>query len=605
MPRDASFRWGGSEYSTVGGVVSLHSARKGSVLAAGSADGMVRVWDHASQALLWECATGATDPGLPRHVVLSPDGRLLAACTLDTLLVWRLSPHERRLGPADAIFLATGWFPDACFASDGKAVWWLDSSGGVRRAGLVPWAKAEDVNFPGVAAARTLALSPDGTRLALGGRSGEVLLFDPAGKKLLRRFGPGHDGAVHSIGFTPEGHVFTGSADGTARTWSTATGRELLRLGGHVRGCQSITVSPSGRLIVTGDRRGEVRAWDARTGKLLATTTPCPSGVTGLAFVLGSDEVAVGGECEAVRFYSAPKLRERHVVGAHRGALRRVSFSPDGRSIAFAGADGFVSTWSLPGHTLQRAMPTTGWPLNALAWSSDGLIAAGGFDGALHAWDARSGKQVASWKAARRLHEALFLPVAGQMACTSGPPVVSVREVKTGVAVREVKMHHDVVAAALVPGKSVLLLKTVGRLTAWDAASGKTLWQVEDRGELPAVLSMPSLAASGDGAWCAYTQNAAEGQTVWLHDTASGKNLQVARFKDLDKESPLAFVGASRLLAMALSDGRVQLYDWKRGVVVKTYTAGAGRVLDIAAAPDGKSIISTHADSTAYHWRIP
>jgi RNA polymerase sigma factor (sigma-70 family) len=77
-----------------------------------------------------------------------------------------------------------------------------------------------------------VALSPDGARLAVGLRSGVVLLFDTTTGKDVTP-GRGHRAEVREMRFTPSGsQLVTVSDDRTARVWDAETGAELRALGG-------------------------------------------------------------------------------------------------------------------------------------------------------------------------------------------------------------------------------------------------------------------------------------------------------------------------------------------------------------------------------------
>jgi hypothetical protein len=80
----------------------------------------------------------------------------------------------------------------------------------------------------------------------------------------------------------------------------------------------------------------------------------------------------------------------------HAGSVQAVSWSPDGRHLATASADGTVLVWNPTTATTAGPPLTghTGWVL-AVAWSSDGArLATGGADQIVRIWDRRAPAQV-------------------------------------------------------------------------------------------------------------------------------------------------------------------------------------------------------------------
>jgi WD40 repeat protein len=79
----------------------------------------------------------------------------------------------------------------------------------------------------------------------------------------------------------------------------------------------------------------------------------------------------------------------------HTGSVNAVAFSPDGKTIASASADGTVRRWDpSTGKTIGQPLTGAG-PIYDLAFSTDGkMIASGGADGTVRRWDPSTGKTI-------------------------------------------------------------------------------------------------------------------------------------------------------------------------------------------------------------------
>ena len=71
---------------------------------------------------------------------------------------------------------------------------------------------------------RTVAFSPDGSRLASAGDDGTTRLRNSLTGQLVDMLA-GHTGAVQAVAFTPDGTLLaTAGHDGTTRLWNPTTG---------------------------------------------------------------------------------------------------------------------------------------------------------------------------------------------------------------------------------------------------------------------------------------------------------------------------------------------------------------------------------------------
>ncbi|KAH7906490.1 WD40-repeat-containing domain protein [Hygrophoropsis aurantiaca] len=164
---------------------------------------------------------------------------------------------------------------------------------------------------------RSLAFSPNGTRLAAGSADGKVRIFDvETGETVVAPFAHRDDFVVASMVFTPGAgqHLITASHDGSIRVWDSATGLEVGNPIQHTYYFVHIAVSPDGRRVASVPGDGAVRIWD---------------------------------------------LSKRTQIGeplkSQNGAHRSVAWSPDGRSVVTGDHSGGICVWDLPPLEQRRA----------------------------------------------------------------------------------------------------------------------------------------------------------------------------------------------------------------------------------------------------------
>ena len=259
-PRPAHILTGHTGGRFSGGVNSVAFSPDGRMLASGSDDKTVRLWDPATGEHL-RALTGHTE-GV-NSVAFSPDGRMLATGGYDPVRLWdpATGEHLRALTGHTEGVNSVAFSPDGRLLATGgrdKTVWLWDPATGEHLRALT--GHTEGVN--------SVAFSPDGRLLATGGRDKTVRLWDPATGEHLRTLAYWDmiPGAVFDVVFSPDGRLLASGGFKTVRLWNPATGeqrRTLTGRGGFVsRNVYSVAFSPDGRLLASGNEDKTVRLWD-------------------------------------------------------------------------------------------------------------------------------------------------------------------------------------------------------------------------------------------------------------------------------------------------------------------------------------------------------
>jgi DNA-binding beta-propeller fold protein YncE len=228
--------------------------------------------------------------------------------------------------------------------------------------------KAHKNESPGWAelGVQTVAISPDGSRIATSGWDWTLKLWDAKtgkqdGEPLMEQ-----EGYVYSgLAFSKDGsRIVAAGNDPTIRLWNAKTRRVIGRLdmSDVLKGNDDVVSvafspsSPNGSIIVAGTREQGVWLWDAGTGQR-RTFEGKPSGnIATVAFSADGARILAGTEEGTVQMWDAIT---RKPIGAllagAKDSQTRIAFSADGARIASGDENGRLRLWDTAGG---HSMPT-------------------------------------------------------------------------------------------------------------------------------------------------------------------------------------------------------------------------------------------------------
>lgn len=325
-------------------VSSVAFSPDGKMLATGSLDMTVKLWDAASGKEIAALPANRQANFPVRFVVFSPDGRLLAAAGGDkgnkppgNVLVWKTTTRKLQFvneGHIDAI-------SSVAFSPDGRL---LASAGGDSLIRLSASANGKILaiiqGHGGLVS--SVAFSPDGKRLASASLDKTVRVWDmaldeaspvlrlrmPNGKQLSRI---SHEAPVRAVAFSPDGKILaTAGEDKKIRLLDAVFAKEIAVFHGHQGDVLSLAFSPDGRTLASagGQDDGTVKLWDLTHMKQIANLSE---------------------QRELHAYKSGPMvdlIRQLATLPGHQHPVTSIAFSPGGNTLATAGDGTHVKLWS-------------------------------------------------------------------------------------------------------------------------------------------------------------------------------------------------------------------------------------------------------------------
>jgi WD40 repeat protein len=230
---------------------------------------------------------------------------------------------------------------------------------------------------------------------------------------------------------------------------------------------------------------------------------------------------------------------------AHAGSVYGVTFSPNGRILAAASADGTVQLWDGHSHNLLGQLNAHAGAISSVAFSPDGrILATADIDGTVVLWDVQSRRTLGT--PLRSLRSTVLVCVHSGGSSTTPRPTVRCRKYST----------PDLV-------NSIAFTRNGRRLAAASGNTGKVaLWDVQSHHRI-----------------------------ATLHTGNRGP------------VNSVAFSPQGHTLAAGSENGTVQLWDARSHALLETLSADPNQVFSVAFSPDGRFLAAAGFTGTIRVWQ--
>jgi WD40 repeat protein len=545
-------------------------------LASGSYDETIRLW-NLTEGVETACLKGQDKVNA---LCVLPDGRVAAGCD-DGISLWDVTSGKQtdhvEVGHVNALAV----LPDGRLAAAASGIVLLDINAGVETAPLA--------GRP--AHHRLRLLRPPAFPLRPWGRFPETKIF---------RFPHENGLSVTSLCVLPDGRLASGCWDGSIRLWDILAGKETARLEGHTSDVGGLCVLPDGRLVSgSAEESDRIRVWDVATCAETLQLSGCLNFFCALC-PLADGRLASNSIDNAIVIWDLTTGSESARLEGHADKVCAICSLPDGRlASASGGEDNSIRVWDLSLRTAVRPhVDRHHASVESMCALPDRRIALGASDGKIWILDDKTGNESAFLEGhSRKVHALCALP-NGQLASGSDDDTIRFWDLSINREVTRLEARHLRVGA--------LHLMPDGRLASGGYDGAIRIWEVTTGTETVCFNGLSSGLSSRVEVQCLsfilerwFAVGGVLGN-IWLCDIETGEWSELSNEKGWVRT--LCSLPDGRL-ASGAGDGKIRLWDVKRGVETGCFEKHAGAIYALCPLPDGR-LASAADDSTIRLWDV-
>ena len=417
-----------------------------------------------------------------------------------------------------------GFYRTIAFSRDGKQVWMARHEGDVLLWDVETGVKLREYSGEGVSAfLYSLAVSPDGTRLVVGTRTGLLYVWNAASGALIKSFlaypwsNWDWESQILDVAYSPDGtKILTCGLNGYARLWDAATLEPVLTFRTLAESPQGVAFSPDGGRVLVGSGSGAA-LFDAQTGHQIYDFIGFTPEASWISFSPDGTEFQAGATiCHLEGGLLDPQAGYTRSLASLDGCTRpvaRAELSPDGKKAWIQDPQGKETLLSMESGRPVPAFSQANSRLAAFSPDSASLLL-NTADGALVFYDAVTGLRTREFPQKPGLLDSMRFSRDGTKVLTVVSETARVWDARTGDLTRAFTAR----SIALSPdGTRVLTGGSDTTAKTWDLDTGQVLnvfWHPE---------AVNFVAFSQDGAHVLTGSGADSLATSWVWDVTTAQ----------------------------------------------------------------------------------
>ena len=444
----------------------------------------------------------------------------------------------------------------------------------------------------GKGSANDIALSPDGTQLAVATGAGIWIYNTRTGDEVALL--TGHTSAVFSVAYAPDGNTLASVGWHEIRLWNPNTQQHKTTF--ENIGGLSGAYSPNGKTLAVGKR--DIYLLNAKTGQRKSTLSGHTGEVNYLAFSADSNTLASASEWRedsTIRLWNVRTGKLKRTLKGHMGRIRGITFSPTGNTLASAAWD--ENTIRLWNSNTGKNTKTIERGVDSLTYLSGGVLVYGAHR-EIGILNPNTGQVLQTLPGhTDGVYSVVFSSDGSTSASASWDQTIRLWNVETGMHTLTLEGHFDFRTVALSPNGKTLATTGSGGVFLWNALTGQFNKAFNE------VRYGRAAAYSPDGNTLA-VERWDDGPQIRLVNVRTGKVRRILRW-DGEETYLIAFSPDGKTLANVTWGGEIHLWNSRNGKRLRIISSGHTEdITSIVFSPDSKKIVSGSWDRTIRVWNL-
>lgn len=449
------------------------------------------------------------------------------------------------------------------------------------------WTSSFDTDREGA-----IAFSPDGSRLACGGRNRQAGVLDAETGEALHSVKLNE--AIWGIAWGPRGDIVGITfEDGKIALWHPSSDSSVRYTdSSHTGYVSAIAFSPDGTRLVTAGSDKLVKLWSADTGVCLNTLRDAGERLVDVAYSPDGARIAASGWFN-IHVWDALSGKRLYSFAGHEETVRSIAFNRDGSALASVSNDGTMRVWDVRESPGEVTFDTGENGVGFGGFTPDGTrVVTVHEDGRVMVWPTDGGESTAVIDTGVNALDALVLIDDHRAVCGGVGGELIMVNLATATVERRLPAHKDrALSLAVSPDRKRLLSGGKdGKVIFW------TLPSLEREGDMNAGSALiGTITFSPDG------------RSISLSPSSLNNTIKISEAEPTSKPTLSkgfgnvwisVFSPIQDVIALGMWSGAVDIWDLSRNELVRRIRAHEQIVMTLKFSGDGSIMTTGSVDGT-------